>query len=142
MFGASVVCLSQCGSTGLPLARCFWETRISGERAVPSYASFVFSMDFSLWRFKWLSGRSFHLFGHLSVHIMCLIPRKNRTYSMNHYYHHQGVPTARIPLALSLTIHPYQPLLLLSPQDGIQCPNKADKCKSLLINQHWCVHVS
>ena len=31
--------------------------------------------------------------------------------------------------------------LFISPLDGTQCPDKADKCKLWLVNQHWCVHV-
>ena len=36
--------------------------------------------------------------------------------------------------------HPYQPSLLASSQDSIQCPHRADECKFLLVSQHWHVH--
>ena len=34
--------------------------------------------------------------------------------------------------SLSLAICPYQPLVLINPLDGIQCPHRADECKFLL----------
>ena len=49
------------------------------------------------------------------------------------WYHH-GVATALILLTF---ICPYQPLLLVSLLDGIQCMYWADHCKFLLVNQHW-----
>ena len=30
---------------------------------------------------------------------------------------------------------------LVSPLDNIQCLHRADECKFLLVDQHWCVHV-
>ena len=32
-------------------------------------------------------------------------------------------------------------LLLVGPLDWIQCPHRADVCKSLLVGQDWCVRV-
>ena len=37
----------------------------------------------------------------------------------------------------SLSINPYEPVILKSPKDNIQCPLKADKCKFLLVDQLW-----
>ena len=42
---------------------------------------------------------------------------------------------------LSLTIYPYQPLLLVGPQDCTSWLHRANECKFLLIGQHCCVHV-
>ena len=39
-------------------------------------------------------------------------------------FHHQGMLIARCPL--TLTIHPYHPLLLASPLDGIKCLHRVD----------------
>ena len=44
-------------------------------------------------------------------------------------------------LWLSLTIHLYRPLHLVSPLDGTQYPQRADECKFLLVGQHICVYV-
>ena len=41
----------------------------------------------------------------------------------------------------SLTNHPYRPSLLASPLDCIQCQDRADVCKSLLVDKHLGVHV-
>ena len=41
----------------------------------------------------------------------------------------------------SLSIHPYQLLLLVNPLDGIQCLCKVDECKFLLVGEYWCAHV-
>ena len=46
-----------------------------------------------------------------------------------------------LPLTLSLSLSLYMPLLLSGPLDNIQCQHIADECKSLLIVQHWCVHL-
>ena len=43
-------------------------------------------------------------------------------------------------LWLSLTIHLYQLSFLVSPLDGILCLYRTDKCKFLLVNQHWYIH--
>ena len=40
----------------------------------------------------------------------------------------------------SLTVRLYQPLVRVGSLDGIQCPHRADECKSLLVGQHWCVY--
>ena len=40
-----------------------------------------------------------------------------------------------------LTVCPNCPLLLAGHLDRIQCLHKIDECKSLLVNQHWYVHV-
>ena len=40
-----------------------------------------------------------------------------------------------------LMSHPYCPLLLVGPLDCIQCLHRVDECKSLLVGQHWFVHV-
>ena len=53
--------------------------------------------------------------------------------SINH--HHQVILIAWIPLNF------YQLLPLVSPIHGIRCLYKVDKCKFLLVCQHWCVHV-
>ena len=44
------------------------------------------------------------------------------------------MPTLQIPLTLSLAIHSYQPLLLISALDDIQCQHRADECKFLLVS--------
>ena len=50
--------------------------------------------------------------------------------------YHQGMLTAKIPLALS------QRLFLARPLDGIQNLYRTDKYKFLLVSQHWCLRNS
>ena len=40
-----------------------------------------------------------------------------------------------------LAIHPYHPLLLVGLLGYVLCQHKVDVCKSLLVGQHWHVHV-
>ena len=58
---------------------------------------------------------------------------------MCNHYHPQCIPTAQIPLSLSL--YPYRLPLLISTLDGIQYLHIIDEYKLLLIGQYWCVHV-
>ena len=42
---------------------------------------------------------------------------------------------------LSFAICLYHLLPLDGPTDGIQCPHRTDEDSSMLVGQHWCVHV-
>ena len=58
------------------------------------------------------------------------------------YHHHQVMLTAQFPdffLSLPPTIHHYHPLFLADLPSYILCLHSW--CKSLLINQHWHVHM-
>ena len=68
----------------------------------------------------------------------CLIKFRMSCLKVSYIYHHhyQIKLIAQIPLTLSC-----HPSLLAGPLDCIQCLYKADIYKSLLISQHWCVHV-
>ena len=61
-------------------------------------------------------------------------------HSHYHYHHHQGIKIAWIPLTFShyssLSTIALNSLLL-----GSQCPYRTDKCKFLIISQHWDVRV-
>ena len=46
----------------------------------------------------------------------------------NHHHHHRML-TVWIPLTLSHTISPYQPLHLVSPLNGTQCLHRVGECK-------------
>ena len=66
-------------------------------------------------------------------------------YCVHHYHHHhQVVLTAQgsliLSLCLSLATCLYHPSHLVSLLNWIQCPHRADKCKSLLACQHWHVY--
>ena len=49
-------------------------------------------------------------------------------------HHHQDVLTAD-------SFDPYQTPLEVTPLDGIQCLDRTDESKPLLVGQHWYVHV-
>ena len=55
------------------------------------------------------------------------------------YNYHQGMLITWI--TFTLTVCPHQSSLLESSQDSIQCLNRNNECKVLLVRKHWYVHV-
>ena len=67
-------------------------------------------------------------------------------YTMTRYLQKLSIPSPSceiiwISLALSLSLCPYHPSLLVGLPNNILSPQRANVIKSLLIGQHWHVHV-